>query len=365
MEMQFIKLWQLQYQKKSKRKAWDWNSSGVFRFFTSSQKQSKWIEEADFIGPALIFGTWGSASIHYCNDSFSSSTDCFVLKSDRENIDMKYLYYFLRTNIAILENGFKGAGLKHISKEYLSEIQIPLPPLEEQRSIVAKLDKLIDLIDLKKEAIWKTEELTKSVFSKIFLTGNLPEKSLSELVERIQIWPFGTQLHFSDYIENWIPLINPTNIKNGIIIPDFSNTITFEKAQSLSEYFLKEGDVIMWRRWEMWRCALVKIVEQGWFCWTGSLYLRPGKRISWLYLSNLLQTDKYKKILENESRGATMPNLNKGIISKLPIPIPPIEDTEKYYKITNYYAEVIENQNQSLQKLQELYNTTTQELFSF
>ena len=60
-----------------------------------------------------------------------------------------------------------------------------------------------------------------------------------------------------------------------------------------------------------------------------------------------------------------MPNLNKGIISKLPIPIPPIEDTEKYYKITNYYAEVIENQNQSLQKLQELYNTTTQELFSF
>ena len=151
MEMQFIKLWQLQYQKKSKRKAWDWNSSGVFRFFTSSQKQSKWIEEADFIGPALIFGTWGSASIHYCNDSFSSSTDCFVLKSDRENIDMKYLYYFLRTNIAILENGFKGAGLKHISKEYLSEIQIPLPPLEEQRSIVAKLDKLIELIDLKKQ----------------------------------------------------------------------------------------------------------------------------------------------------------------------------------------------------------------------
>ena len=89
---------------------------------------------------------------------------------------MEYLYYYLRTNISILENGFKGAGLKHISKEYLSEIQIPLPSLEEQKSIITKLDKLIELIDLKTEAIRKTEELTKSVFLEMFGDPAVNEK---------------------------------------------------------------------------------------------------------------------------------------------------------------------------------------------
>ena len=336
-----------------------------YPFFTCAREIS-WIDKPTYDCECVLVAGNGDLNVKYYHGKFDAYQRTYIIEcNSTSELSMKYLYYFMQSYLEKLRSQTIGWVIQYIKMNNLTDILIPLPSLAKQKIIVTKLDKLIDLIDLKKEAIWKTEELTTSVFSKIFLTGNLPEKSLSELVERIQIWPFGTQLHFSDYIENWIPLINPTNIKNGIIIPDFSNTITFEKAQSLSEYFLKEGDVIMWRRWEMWRCALVKIVEQGWFCWTGSLYLRPGKRISWLYLSNLLQTDKYKKILENESRGATMPNLNKGIISKLPIPIPPIEDTEKYYKITNYYAEVIENQNQSLQKLQELYNTTTQELFSF
>lgn len=83
-------------------------------------------------------------------------------------MDLKYIFRFLNSRTDLIEAGFKGAGLRHISKEYLSEIEIPLPSLEEQKIIISKLDKLTELIDLKKETIGKTEELTKSVFLEMF-----------------------------------------------------------------------------------------------------------------------------------------------------------------------------------------------------
>ena len=134
--MQKIKLWQLQFQPKSKIKAWEQKKSGLYKFFTSSSIQKSYIDEYSHIWPALIFWTWWSASVHFCDEIFSTSTDCFVLKANDENINLKYVSYYLKGNINILENWFKWAGLKHISKEYLSNIDIPLPSLEQQKQIV-------------------------------------------------------------------------------------------------------------------------------------------------------------------------------------------------------------------------------------
>lgn len=98
-----------------------------------------------------------------------------MLKTNNPDTDLKFIFRYLFSNIELLESGFKGAGLKHISKDYLSNIEIPLPSIEEQREIVSKLDKISELIELKKEAIEKTEMLTKSVFFEMF--GDLVENS--------------------------------------------------------------------------------------------------------------------------------------------------------------------------------------------
>ncbi len=82
---------------------------------------------------------------------FATSTDCFVVNKDSENIDMKYVYYYLKSNIKILEDGFKGAGLKHISKKYISQIKILLLPLEEQQRIAEHLSQIEELINKREE----------------------------------------------------------------------------------------------------------------------------------------------------------------------------------------------------------------------
>ena len=67
-------------QPKSKIKAGDGKANGKYKFFTSSPMQSKFVDEANYDEPALIFGTGGNASVHYCDEPFSTSTDCLVIK---------------------------------------------------------------------------------------------------------------------------------------------------------------------------------------------------------------------------------------------------------------------------------------------
>ena len=113
------------FQKKSKIKAGDGLplNEGSYPFYTSSNILKKSINKFLFDGNSLIFGTGGSASVHYCNERFAVSTDCFVTQpKNNDELFLKYIYYFLSGNIHILENGFKGAGLKHISKGYISDI---------------------------------------------------------------------------------------------------------------------------------------------------------------------------------------------------------------------------------------------------
>ena len=113
------------FQKKSKIKAGDGFKLGEaqYPFYTSSNELTKSINEYLFEDESLIFGTGGLASIHFCNEKFAVSTDCFVIQpKDKKRVFSKFVYYYLSGNMNILENGFKGAGLKHISKDYLENI---------------------------------------------------------------------------------------------------------------------------------------------------------------------------------------------------------------------------------------------------
>jgi type I restriction enzyme S subunit len=85
------------------------------------------------------------------------------------SIDAGYVFQFLKSNMQILESGFKGAGLKHISKAYLSEIAIPHPEeLGDQMSIAHLLEKVERLITERKKHLQQLDDLLKSVFLETF-----------------------------------------------------------------------------------------------------------------------------------------------------------------------------------------------------
>ncbi|MFA5108514.1 MAG: restriction endonuclease subunit S [Candidatus Micrarchaeia archaeon] len=355
---------------KTKIKAGEGLEQGKYKFFTSSDEQKKFLDSYEFDGEHLILGTGGVASIHYCNEKFSTSTDCFVMKLKAKDILLKYIYYFFRSRFYLLEEGFRGAGLKHLSRHYLNEISIPYPESKEtQKKIISILEKAESLKTSREEADKLTNELLKSVFCEVFGDPVRNEKGweqsvLKEKSEIIQIGPFGTQLHVEDYTTGGIPLVNPMHIINKKIVPDFNFTVSPKKYDELSNYHMKVGDIIMGRRGEMARCALVTTKEDGWLCGTGSLFIRPKNDVNSLFLLFCLTHASMKKVLENNSQGVTMSNLNLSIINNLKIIVPPRKLQNKFAEISERLNSINEKQATSSDKIDQLIYTLMQKAFS-
>ena len=152
--------------------------------------------------------------------------------------------------------------------------------------------------------------------------------TLSEVLT-LKTGPFGSTLHKSDYINGGIPLINPTHIKDGNLVPAVEVSVSDETAQRLSEYRLNEGDVVMGRRGEIGRCAVVPEVAHGWLCGTGSIVLRCSRAISATYLQRFLTESKTVETLMGDSVGSTMVNLNQGVLLGLEVPLAPLPEQKR------------------------------------
>jgi type I restriction-modification system DNA methylase subunit len=111
---------------KSKRKASDGELKGKYNFYTSSEKIKK-CDTADYNQECLIIGSGGIANIKMDN-KFSCSADNLLITSDKNY----YIYYLIIGNMSLLSDGFTGSVLKHLSKDYLINLQIPIPKKEEK-----------------------------------------------------------------------------------------------------------------------------------------------------------------------------------------------------------------------------------------
>ena len=141
--------------------------------------------------------------------------------------------------------------------------------------------------------------------------------------------PFGSTLHKSDYRTGGIPVVNPMHIVGGKIVPSAAVTVAPETAERLSEFQLQRGDVVLGRRGDMGRCAVVGEAEHGWLCGTGSLIVRPGTALDPHYLQRFLSSPSVVSRLEEASVGSTMVNLNQRILLALEVPIPPLAEQKR------------------------------------
>lgn len=288
----------------------------------------------------------------------------------------------------ILEKASKGMTIKHLVQGALHAIPFPLPPPTEQHRIVAKIEELLPHIDRYAVAYEKLEQfnakfpedMKKSILQyaiqgklveqrpeegtgeelyqriraekkrlikegKIRKEKPLPEIAedeipfdipgswkwvrFSELMNSMSTGPFGSMLHKADYVSNGIPLVNPANIINGSIIASDKMMVSEETAKRLSSYALETGMIVMGRRGEMGRCAVVGQEENGWLCGTGSFFMLPSSCVFVNYLSMFITTSYVKGYLSGASVGTTMSNLNHKILNNMPVPLPPLAEQKR------------------------------------
>ncbi len=153
--------------------------------------------------------------------------------------------------------------------------------------------------------------------------------TLSDVLLELQTGPFGSNLHKSEYIENGTPVINPSNIREQSIVPDPKVSVGSSTLSRLQSYQVRTGDIILARRGEMGRCAVISKKQEGWLCGTGSLILRISDCIFRPFLIVLMHSEFVRRYLLSNSVGATMNNLNQSILVRLPCPLPPLPEQER------------------------------------
>jgi type I restriction enzyme, S subunit len=312
-------------------------------------------------------------------------------------IDGRYLKNVLESPIYWIQltGSTTGTGQPNVNATSLKGFVFPLPPLAEQKRIVAKVDELMALCDryeaakatrdtlrqnLRKSAIdalmnasddralkdaWSIvqenwvdlsqEPEDIEDFRKIFLQlavrgklrthnnehlmigsnakWNIPStwkrQKISEFSKSIQTGPFGTMLHQHDYISGGTPVVNPENMKPEGIVPKMDKTISDEMLAQLANYKLQLGDLVIARRGDIGRCAVITPVEQGWLCGTGSMFLRLNDDIFPEFIAMLLRSPYGRNSLGASSVGSTMANLNQKALKNLDCFIPPLPEQKR------------------------------------
>ena len=288
----------------------------------------------------------GRTTLHPAKSSVIGTMQYLIPK---ENVLPEYLFYVV--SYMHLEKYFTGATIPHIYfKDYKNE-EFNLDSIEKQAEIVDVLGRCQQVIEKRKQELTALDDLIKARFVEMFGDPvcnpyGYDKVALSDLAD-IKIGPFGSLLHKEDYIEGGHPLLNPSHIVDGKISPDDKLTITDEKYEELSAYQLKTGDVVMGRRGEMGRCAVVS--EDGLLCGTGSMLIRTKGEVTADYIQKIISFPSYKKTIEDMAVGQTMPNLNVPIVSGFQIIKPPMEVQDRYYAFVDQVdkSKVIKLKNES------------------
>jgi type I restriction enzyme S subunit len=206
----------------------------------------------------------GEASIP--TDVGYGSTEFHVIRPLPARLDRRYLLHFLR-QARILKTGERrmtgSAGQRRVPASFLEALEIPLPPLEEQRRIAAILDRASSLSGSLAIAAQLEDEFNASLFEELIGDPVLNEKHfprtrLVDLCSRpddIKCGPFGTQLKQHEFKAAGVPLWGIKHVNKRFQFPtdEFLDT---ETAERLFGYSLSEGDIVMTRKGTVGNCSV-------------------------------------------------------------------------------------------------------------
>ena len=322
-------------------------------------------------GDVLISVRAPVGSVNICNQDSIIGRGLSAIRSF-ENISSEYIYYFLKSNEKRIASLGTGSTFNAITQSTLKQVEILIPTqnnqpfLNDQIRIATLLSRIEALIVTRKENLILLDEFLKSTFLEMFgdpvrNEKEWDKKSINSFAN-VRIGPFGSLLHAKDYVVDGIPLINPSHIVNGKIKPDFRMSLTEKKYQELNKYHLKKNDVVVARRGEIGRCAIV-LKDENLFCGTGSMFIRINNNYSPLFLQFQIFNTTLRNYLESKAKGVTMKNLNSKVLGNLKVLVPPNELMNNFIEVTHKTESIKSRYQQNLSNLENLYGAVSQKAF--
>jgi type I restriction enzyme S subunit len=263
----------------------------------------------------------------------------------------EFLQYLLLAEAESLEKFSIGTTIKTIYYPDLKAFHVCLPPLPEQKRIVALLDEAFAGID---EAKAKAEELELAAKDlKVSILGKLIETKeaktkigwksvkLEELIEIQNGYAFSSK----DYSDSGHFLMRIGNVQNGYVSPTEPKYVRLPEDGSLDRFSLLKDDILVSLTGNVGRVGVVQTphlpaaLNQR----VARVSLRSNNLVTREYLLHFLYSDFFRKKLESSGRGSAQQNVSTKDIIAIEIPLPPLAEQKRIVKLLDEaFAEIFE-----------------------
>ncbi|MCD8015528.1 MAG: restriction endonuclease subunit S [Lachnospiraceae bacterium] len=278
----------------------------------------------------VVIGRKGSINNPiFVNEPFWNVDTAFGLVADRQFLLPKYLYYFcVNYNFEKLNTT---VTIPSLTKANLLQINIDIPELNIQKSIVEKLDKLTDLIVKKQKEIDFIVQLVKSRFIEMFGTQSQNEKG----------YMYGT---IGDVADIYLGLTHtPTYVNNGVKFISAKNTsgdfLDLSDVKYISQEEFKgaplgakprRGDMLFSRVGSNLGHPVILETDEDICTFVSLGFLRAKGKVTTLYLKHWMRDDFFAEQVRQKVVGGGQPNLNTGWLKEFKVIIPPMELQEQF-----------------------------------
>lgn len=255
----------------------------------------------------------------YCNQGFKNLV-C------SNNIDSKYLYFFLSSKRDYLNSLGRGATFKEISKTIVENIEIPLPEMAEQKAITTRFENLMKLIQLRKTELEKLDQLVKSRFIELFIGKGYSTKTIDEV--SLGKGEYGAQSASIEYDPTRPRYVRITDINDDGTLND--DVVASINPDDDEQYRLEYGDFLFARMGATVGKTFAFIAGNQIFAGYLIRYKLNQKLINPRYLFWYTKLDEYWNWVKLNQSGAAQPGINAKKYGSLRIPVPPVAEQEQF-----------------------------------
>lgn len=240
----------------------------------------------------------------------------------------------------------------------LTEYSFLLPSIEEQRKISTLIWAAEDCIMKGERFVAAVKRANQVLMQELFSKGigHTEFKGVKEFGKVPKVWdvhhlsevssvktgPFGAKLHQKDYVEIGTPIITVEHLGDINVLHENLPLVSDNDKDRLSEYLLKEGDIVFSRVGSIDRNCLITSRESGWLFSGRLLRVRPdNEKVISAYLNAYFNFEPFKQRVRNVAVGGTMPCLNTKLLSDLSVPLPPLPEQRQIAGILTRCDETI------------------------
>jgi type I restriction enzyme S subunit len=319
-------------------------------------KKSRMVKEGDF----LLTNSMSFGRPYILKTSGCIHDGWLVLSPKSDEISTDYFYYFLGSSEMKTKLASKAAGavVKNLNSDIVRNLDIPLPPINEQKRIAAILDKADDLRRKREKAIALTDNLLRSVFLNMFGDPVTNPKGWDKL-PLSQICSFKKKSIKPEEIKEGTRYIGLECIEKqtGII----NEIYTVSEGELKSNKFWFDDSYILYGKLRPYLNKVALPVFEG-ICSTDIIPIRPKERLSNKeFISQVLKSPEFVSFADGRSSGANLPRISPKEVQGYETICPPFELQKKYQEI--YTAISSSKEKYTKMNTSELFLSLTQRVF--